>query len=126
MKEQDIIRYLDYLGVQEQQPQNQRRASSVSRKNFVRAIVVLMGVLVLLGVSAIGYHAATVFGEGHAVFMSNVSYTQGAPAGDQPPGLWDGYSDHVAHCYKCQCVILFSRLVSCLASGLLAVSTDGS
>ena len=121
MKGQEINRYLQYLGAEEQQFQNRRRASFVSPKNSARYIVVLMGVLVLLVLLALGYHTATgVGGE------QNDSHTQGALAGDQSPVPSDAYADHIAHCPICHAAILFNRLEYCLAVALSAVSADVS
>ena len=125
MKEQECNRYLRYLGIPAQSSRNKTRASLISARNPVTVIVVITGVLVLLTVSAVAYHAAARAGEGGASpaasstaeeqigFTSNASDGQEAPAAvSSSQAFWDYY----ASCPTCHKLAICIGLVTyCIA-----------
>ena len=129
MKEQEVSRYLRYLGLEGQRLQNKTCASFISARKPAAVIVVLMGAFLVLVVSAIGYHAATGVGEEgasaavsssaeeQAGIVSNASDGQGVSvAVSSTQALWHNTRSASDNCTTCDKVGAFIELATyCIA-----------
>jgi len=138
MKEQEGTRYLRYLGLEEERLQK-RRASFISARNPARIIVVLVGVPLVLALSAIAYHAATGASEEaapaavsspteeQAGFISNASDGQATPAAvSSTQVFWYGTGSVPGDCSTCEKVAKFIGLLTYCLAQVFGVHQDYS